>query len=131
MDAISAVTFDLVAQHAATGPAAAGKVSVYDVARFEALHQQAGKTQAAQPAAGNDGADGFRAVLRTLQTLNGKVEIMGGEAMQFAADKQELTPGDMLQMTVRCHQFMFHCELTANVANRTSEGVQQLFRQQS
>ncbi len=37
----------------------------------------------------------------------------------------------MLNLTVKCHEFMFHAELTSNVANRTSDGVQQLFRQQS
>ena len=34
-------------------------------------------------------------------------------------------------MTVKAHEFMFHCQLTANVANRTSDGLQQLFRQQA
>jgi len=34
-------------------------------------------------------------------------------------------------MTMQCHQFLFQSQLTSNVANRTSDGVQQLFRQQS
>jgi hypothetical protein len=32
---------------------------------------------------------------------------------------------------MRSHEFLFHCELVANVANRSSDGMQQLFRQQS
>jgi hypothetical protein len=42
-----------------------------------------------------------------------------------------MTPADMLAMTTQAYEFLFHCELTSNVANRTSEGVQQLFQQQS
>jgi hypothetical protein len=42
-----------------------------------------------------------------------------------------MKPGDMLMMTMRAHEFLFHCELTSNVANRSSEGVQQLFREQT
>jgi len=26
---------------------------------------------------------------------------------------------------------MFHCQLTSNIANRTADGLQQLFRQQA
>ena len=34
-------------------------------------------------------------------------------------------------MTMKSHHFLFQCEMTSNVANRTSDGIQQLFRQQS
>jgi hypothetical protein len=37
----------------------------------------------------------------------------------------------MVMLTVRCQEFLFHSQLTANVANRTSDGLQQLFRQQA
>lgn len=134
MDAIAPITFELV-QAAAGAPAAsaasaAGAPTVYEVARFEQLHRGSPSAEAAAalPAARSES---FSSVLKTLQTLNGDVQSLGLEAARFAADRQELTPGDMLQLTVRCHQFMFQCELTANVANRSSEGVQQLFRQQS
>ena len=43
----------------------------------------------------------------------------------------EMTPSQMLEVTMQCHQFLFQSQLTSNVANRTSDGVQQLFRQQS
>ena len=42
-----------------------------------------------------------------------------------------MSPGEMVMLTVRCQEFMFHCQLTSNIANRTSDGLQQLFRQQS
>src|SRR3546814_13980019 len=41
------------------------------------------------------------------------------------------TPGQLLQVTMEAHKFLFRAELTSNVANRTSDGVQQLFKQQS
>jgi hypothetical protein len=37
----------------------------------------------------------------------------------------------MVMLTVKSHEFLFHSQLTANVANRTSDGLQQLFRQQA
>jgi hypothetical protein len=37
----------------------------------------------------------------------------------------------MVMLTVKCHEFLFHSQLTANVANRASDGLQQLFRQQT
>ncbi len=40
-------------------------------------------------------------------------------------------PSAMLEVTMACQQFMFKAQLTSNVANRTSDGIQQLFRQQS
>ncbi len=43
----------------------------------------------------------------------------------------DFRPGELLQITMQSHQFLFHCELVANVANRASDGVQQLFRQQN
>ncbi|MCH9827445.1 MAG: hypothetical protein K0U79_06830 [Gammaproteobacteria bacterium] len=139
-DSIAAMTFDLAAAQldpiagAGGGAAAGGGASVFDVARFESQMQAptgAAAGVAAPPPSSAVASGGFQSVLKTLESLNGRVENLGSEAFQFAADKQELSPGDMLNLTVKAHQFMFHCELTANVANRTSEGVQQLFRQQS
>ena len=48
-----------------------------------------------------------------------------------AAAQTELKPSELMMLTMRSHEFLFQCELTANVANRSSDGMQQLFRQQS
>ena len=45
--------------------------------------------------------------------------------------EREVTPGQVIEMTMKSHHFLFQCEMTSNVANRTSDGIQQLFRQQS
>jgi hypothetical protein len=31
---------------------------------------------------------------------------------------------------MQCQEFMFQAQLTSNIANRSADGVQQLFRQQ-
>jgi hypothetical protein len=41
-----------------------------------------------------------------------------------------MSPADMVMLTMRVQEFSFHCQLTSNIANRTADGLQQLFRQQ-
>jgi hypothetical protein len=54
------------------------------------------------------------------------------EFAQAALESENtLSPSEMVALTVRSQEFMFHSQLTANIANRTADGVQQLFRQQS
>jgi hypothetical protein len=43
----------------------------------------------------------------------------------------DMKPSELMMLTMRSHEFLFNCQLVANVANRSSDGVQQLFRQQS
>lgn len=73
-----------------------------------------------------------------MKTMMGALEQVNGQASDISAMAQQaensgagMTPGEMVMMTVRCHEFMFNCQLTSNMANRTSDGLQQLFRQQS
>lgn len=115
---IAAVT-QLAAPAAPTAKAGYG-FSLADVARFEQAYQ--GHVQAPQ---------------KSLGSMMAPLNRIGIDAAQFAkevgaiARAGELAPSQMMMMTVKAHEFMFHCELTANVANRSSDGVQQLFRQQS
>ncbi len=43
----------------------------------------------------------------------------------------DMKPSELMMLTMRSHEFLFNCQLVANVANRSSDGVQQLFKQQS
>lgn len=52
------------------------------------------------------------------------------EQAQSLQDR-DMKPSELMMLTMRSHEFLFHCELVSNVANRSSDGVQQLFRQQS
>ncbi len=116
-------------------PATPQAASVVDVAQFqqsyaEAQHAQQMRSPDQVSGAAPAESEGFRALLGTLDSLNGRVDNLSALS-GTATGATDLTPGDMLMLSVRSHQFLFQCELTSNVANRTSDGVQQLFRQQS
>ena len=70
------------------------------------------------------------ALLKPLLDLNmGSTQL--AQQAGLAADQKDLKPGDLMMLTMQSHEFLFQCELTSNVANRSSDGLQQLFRQQS
>ena len=138
MDPITPVAFDIAAAAGqppgVAGTAATGTPTVFDLAHFQA--QYANATPSSNPVAQTVRAsasedDGFRSVMVMLQGLNGRAESIGTAASQSMTSQSRMTPADMLAMTTHAYEFLFHCELTSNVANRTSEGVQQLFQQQS
>lgn len=109
--------------------------AAFDVAHFNAAYaaaaqpvQPANATEQTAPASPSDPA-GLRSVLSSLGDLNEGAESIGAAAAQLT--QGDARPSDMLLLTMKAQEFMFHCEVTANVANRTSDGVQQLFQQQS
>ena len=136
MDAIASLAFELQP----TGPALAGtgaagaahNASVFDVSHFDAAFAAAANTAPASAhvmqVSGSE-SQGFRTVMATLENLNGRAESLGSKALEM--QHGEFRPSDMLMMTLKAQEFLFHCELTSNVANRTSDGVQQLFREQT
>ena len=71
-----------------------------------------------------------RDMLTTLDNVNGEAKSVTEYARSAEASNGELTPGEIVELTMRCQEFMFHCQLTSNIANRSSDGIQQLFRQQ-
>jgi len=138
---------DLVASSAAkTGANAANyNFSLADIARFENAYNAglsgsgpqrpgsvgaAQSTTAVQPSGSILDSPAMRAFVQPLDRINQAAKTLVEETQAMTADG-DLTPSQTLLLTVRAHEFMFQCELTANVANRTSEGIQQLFRQQS
>jgi hypothetical protein len=134
MDGLTAAAFEMVAAGqtpSGVGPAAGpGAPGSFDIAHFDALYAAAGQAPQAvsdAPKISQSESQGFRSVAQSLQTLNGGAETLGNTS--FGEGKGR--PGDMLMMTMKAQEFLFHCELTSNVANRTSEGVQQLFSEQS
>jgi hypothetical protein len=72
-----------------------------------------------------------KAVIKPLDYINTEAENIVNYAKSAVQSGNELTPSEIVMLTTRSHEFMFHCQLTSNIANRTSEGLQQLFRQQS
>lgn len=125
---------------AAGTPSAANspQASHYDVRDFAAAMERNGGAQAVQAseAAGvqatqKPSSDGMRTMLAAFDQLNGGADNVRELAQKLAANPADASPSQIIQLTMASHQFMFQCELTSNVANRTSDGIQQLFRQQS
>lgn len=121
----------------ATGAGAGGGAHAHaeDIARFRQTFADAkppGADQAA-PAApvSQDVSPGVRSILGQFDSLNGNAAALTKMADAMRASGGELKPSQIIDMTLRCHELVFQAELTSNVANRSSEGVQQLFRQQS
>lgn len=71
-----------------------------------------------------------KAIVEPLNNLGDTAASIKSEANALVG-KQDVSPGEIVRLTMRCHEYLFRCELTSNVANRTSDGIQQLFRQQS
>lgn len=112
-------------------------VSLNDLGAFEqalaSVRVRAGEGASLQLAARPvDGpSQAAQALWQPFSHINGEAATLGRDARAAAAEGRELTPGELMSLTVRCQEFMFHCQLTSNIANRTAEGLQQLFRQQS
>ena len=69
------------------------------------------------------------ALLNPLLSLNTGSSRLAEQAGR--ATGMDLKMSDMMMLTMRSQEFLFNCQLVANIANRSSDGVQQLFRQQS
>lgn len=139
IDAIQVAALDAVANPAAA-PAAQPQASAIEVGEFaQALERTGGASKAQPDAAANAVASTSEAepsatarmMVDAFDNLNGAAKNIESLSHKLAGSATEMTPSQMLEVTMQCHQFLFQSQLTSNVANRTSDGVQQLFRQQS
>lgn len=92
---------------------------------------QAAGTEAVSAAAEAEQSQGTRMMISAFDGLNSSARDIEALSQAMSGATGDLTPGQMLEMTMLSHRFLFQSQLTSNVANRTSDGVQQLFRQQS
>lgn len=114
--------------------ASSGGASIGSADRFQQAYARASEQLGNGPGAvGNVGAinanGGVSSLLNPLLGLNTDSTRLAAHASSAA--KTEMRPSELMMLTMRSHEFLFHCELVSNVANRSSDGVQQLFRQQS
>jgi len=139
IDAIQVAAMDAAANPAAT-PALQPQAAAVDVREFAQALERAGgapavRNDAGVQTAGETTAAGESATAKMMvnafDSLNGAATKIEKLSRAMSASATEMSPGQMLEMTMQCHQFLFQSQLTSNVANRTSDGVQQLFRQQS
>ena len=109
------------------GPGGAGAVEPAQAGRFAHALDQASSASAARAA---DLPAPFGNMLRALDGIDVQARSVTDFAQSAQASGGELTPGEVVQLTMKCQEFMFQCQLTSNIANRSADGVQQLFRQQ-
>ena len=76
-------------------------------------------------------SESMQALFKPLEHINAEAASLHKSAESAMAAGTEMSPGEMVMLTVRAHEFLFHSQLTANIANRASDGLQQLFRQQA
>lgn len=71
------------------------------------------------------------ALFAPLDFINDEAKSLAEYAENAIQSGNELSPSEIVTLTTRSQEFMFYSQLTSNVANRTADGLQQLFRQQS
>jgi hypothetical protein len=76
-------------------------------------------------------SEAARQLMKPFEHINGEARQLSLDANAARNAGREMTPSEVVMLSVRCSEFMFHCQLTSNIANRTSDGLSQLFRQQS
>lgn len=140
IEAIQVAAMDpAVAGPAATpGTGGLSHATPLDIRDFAAALERSGGVAPQQAAATPpamlappEASEGTRALIAAINNLNAGADNINALSTSMSGNVAELTPGQMMEMTMKCHQFLFQAELTSNVANRTSDGIQQLFRQQS
>jgi Type III secretion basal body protein I, YscI, HrpB, PscI len=133
IEAIQVAAMNAAQANPAASPAAQPQATMFEVNQFADAYARGGAPASGGPgdvAAPAQPSQGMRALLSTFENLNGGADSINTMSRTMSATANP-SPGDMLKMTMECHQFLFKAELTSNVANRTSDGVQQLFKQQS
>ena len=69
-------------------------------------------------------------LLHALSSIDGEATRLHAASAALQASGAEMTPGEAVMLTMQCSEFMFHAQLTASAANQSSNGLQELFRQQ-
>lgn len=92
---------------------------------------QAAGAEAVSASAEAEQSQATRMMISAFDNLNSNAQNIQDLASSMSGTTGDLTPSQMIEMTMLSHKFLFQSQLTSNVANRTSDGVQQLFRQQS
>jgi hypothetical protein len=104
-------------------------VSLSDFGAFQqGLAQASARIEARQVGAPSEAA---KMLVTPFEHINTEAAKLSADAQLAQVKGADLSPGDMVMLTARCQEFSFHCTLMSNIANRTSDGLQQMFRQQS
>jgi len=104
-------------------------VSLTDFGGFQQALASANARLEARPV--SEPTEAAKVLVQPFEHINDEAARIAADARVAQSAGKDMTPGEMVAITMRAHEFMFHCQLTSNIANRTSDGLQQLFRQQS
>ncbi len=124
--AIKSVNLTAPGQFADHGVSGAGKASPELNVRFSAAMNRMDQVAPM----GSSMPTPVKGMFDALDQVNVQARSVSDYASTAEASGGQLTPGEIVQLTMKCQEFMFQCQLTSNIANRSSDGVQQLFRQQ-
>lgn len=117
-----------------TGGAAATRsvdqLPLADVGSADKFSLAMDRAASAAPSASGDMPAPVQSMLKVLDSVDVQARSVSDYAKQAELSGGSLTPGEIVNLTMRCQEFMFQCQLTSNIANRSSDGLQQLFRQQ-
>jgi hypothetical protein len=129
----SMMAVDQLASPASGGVQAGYGVSLTDLSGFSQAmaRAQAGGSGMLEPQPVAAPSESMQALFKPLEHLNNEASSLHEAADAAKAAGTDMTPSEIVMLTVRCQEFLFHSQLTANAANRTSDGLQQLFRQQA
>src|SRR5690606_32650173 len=122
------IAVDATQGNAAASPAAQPQTTMYEVGKFAEAYRGGGANEVggaeavAKPA---EPSEGMRALLSTFDNLNSGAENIQSLAQAITNGNKDPTPGQMMELTMEAHKLLFKAEMTSNVANRTSDGVQQ------
>src|SRR3546814_12763893 len=76
-------------------------------------------------------SEGMRVLLSTFENLNAGADKISAMSHALTSSASDPPPGQLLQVTMEAHKFLFKSELTSNVDNRTSAGAPHLFKKSS
>lgn len=133
------MSFEIAAAAAAgpalSAPAAAAPVqvgygvSLSDIGGFQQALSGAQARLEARPVGAT--SEAAKQLMTPFEHINNEASRLSLDANAAQRAGREMSPSEVVMLTVRCQELMFHCQLTSNIANRTSDGLQQLFRQQA
>lgn len=116
-------------QAAGTQVQAGYGVSLTDFGNFQQAMADATARLEARPV--NTPSKAAELMMRPFEHINTEAVKIATEGEAAKAAGAGISPGEMVSLTAKCQEFMFHCQLMSSVANKTSDGLSQLFRQQS
>ena len=133
IEAIEVAGLDPTKLMPANNPVQQAQASPIDVRGFSEALRNAG-VDSANPTPSvtvANPSEGTKALVAALDNLSSGASSVSDIAQRIAQNPDAVKPSDMIELTHASHEFMFKSTITSNVANRTSDGIQQLFRQQS